>query len=54
MSAMAWETYNLTGIGEPEKLDGRRVSANLFDLLGIQPRLGWSFPRRKIRPARMS
>ncbi len=43
MSAMAWETYNLAGIGEPEKLDGRRVSANLFDLLGIQPRLGRSF-----------
>ncbi len=43
MSAMAWETYNLTGVGEPEKLDGRRVSANLFDLLGVQPRLGRSF-----------
>ncbi|MGI8957888.1 MAG: ABC transporter permease [Chthoniobacterales bacterium] len=43
MSAMAWETYNLTGIGEPEKLDGRRVSANLFDLLGVRPSLGRSF-----------
>lgn len=54
MSAMAWETYNLTGIGEPEKLDRRRVSANLFDLLGIQPRLAGVSSRRKIRPARMS
>jgi putative ABC transport system permease protein len=29
--------------GEPERLDGSRVSANLFDLLGVQPRLGRGF-----------
>src|SRR5207253_1687872 len=30
-------------VGEPERLDGRRVSANLFDVLGVQPRLGRGF-----------
>ena len=41
MAAMAQRSYNLTGNGEPERLDGRRVSANLFDLLGIQP-VAWT------------
>jgi len=43
MAAMAQKNFNLTGVGEPERLDGRRVSANLFDLLGVQPRLGRGF-----------
>lgn len=43
MAAMAPKNFNLTGAGEPERLDGRRVSANLFDLLGVQPRLGRRF-----------
>lgn len=34
---------NLTGAGEPELLAGARVSANIFAVLGIQPRLGRSF-----------
>ena len=33
MAAFAERSFNLTGVGEPERLDGRRVSANLFDLL---------------------
>ncbi len=43
MAAVAPKNFNLTGAGEPERLDGRRVSANLFDLLGVQPRLGRGF-----------
>ena len=31
MAAFAERSFNLTGVGEPERLDGRRVSANLFD-----------------------
>ena len=33
----------ITGAGEPERVDGVRISANFFDLLGVQPLLGRSF-----------
>ncbi len=36
-------TFNITGGGEPEVLAGAQVSANLFTLLGVQPRLGRTF-----------
>ena len=38
---------NLTGAGEPELVSGARVSANIFAVLGIQPRLGG--PSWKVR-----
>src|SRR3989440_10238904 len=50
MAAMAPKDFNLTGVGEPERLDGRRVSANLFDLLGVQPRLGRRFLPEEDKP----
>lgn len=34
---------NLTGAGEPELLNGALVSANIFRVLGIKPRLGRDF-----------
>src|SRR5437763_441235 len=40
MAAFSERSFNLTGVGEPERLEGRRVSANLFDLLGVRPILG--------------
>ena len=43
MAAMAESSFNLTGVGEPERLDGRRVSANLFDLLRVPALLGRTF-----------
>jgi predicted permease len=50
MAAMSERSFNLTGIGEPERLDGRRVSANLFDLLGVPALLGRTFVPDDDRP----
>jgi predicted permease len=40
MAAMLWDTYNLTGIAEAQKLEGVRTTANLFNVLGMQPLIG--------------
>ena len=50
MAAMAQRSFNLTGAGEPERFDGRRVSANLFALLGVQPVVGRSFLPEEDQP----
>ncbi|HWS88053.1 MAG TPA: ABC transporter permease [Pyrinomonadaceae bacterium] len=43
MAATADRSFNLTGVGEPERFDGKRVSANFFKLLGVEPQLGRGF-----------
>jgi len=50
MSALVGQTYNLTGAGEPERLDGRRVSANIFDVLGVRPIIGRTFVAEEDKP----
>src|SRR2546423_3605539 len=50
MAAFAERSFNLTGVGEPERLDGRRVSANLFDLLGVRPIIGRTFVPQEDQP----
>ena len=50
MAAFAERSFNLTGVGEPERLDGRRVSANLFDVLGVKPIIGRTFVSQEDQP----
>ena len=50
MAAIVDESFNLTGAGEPERLEGRRVSANLFPLLGVEPQIGRVFTAAEDQP----
>ena len=43
MAIIHHASFNLTGVGEPERINGRRVSANLIRLLGVEPQLGRAF-----------
>jgi predicted permease len=43
LAAFAPMEFDLTGSGEPQRLHGVRVSANLFPLLGVTPQLGRTF-----------
>jgi putative ABC transport system permease protein len=50
MAAIVEISFNLTGAGDPERIDGRRVSASLFPLLGVEPQLGRAFRPEEDRP----
>jgi len=43
MSAFRGLSVNLVGQGQPERLEGASVTADLFPMLGVQPALGRSF-----------
>jgi len=50
MAAISDNNFNLTGIGDPERLKGRSVSANLFPVLGVDPQLGRVFTAAEDQP----
>jgi putative ABC transport system permease protein len=51
-AAIARSRVVLTGEGEPIRLDGARVSAGLFDLLGVRPVEGRTFTAEENQPGR--
>lgn len=50
-TATEW-SVNLTGVGEPERLQGARVSYNLFSTLEVQPFIGRSFLAEEDQPGK--
>ncbi|MET0624255.1 MAG: ABC transporter permease, partial [Pyrinomonadaceae bacterium] len=50
MAAVAEQDFNLTGAGEPERLSGHRVSADLFPLLDVAPHAGRVFTPEEDSP----
>ena len=50
MSAVGFGNFNLTGMGQPESVEGRAVSADFFSVLGVQPVLGRGFLGEEDQP----
>ena len=42
-----YDSYNLVGVGRPERLVGVGVTQNFLDLLGVRPLLGRNFDREE-------
>jgi predicted permease len=47
LAAFRGETFTMTGIGEPERLDANMVSATFFPLLGVNPIIGRNFEEKE-------
>jgi putative ABC transport system permease protein len=50
MAATMYASFNLTGFGEPQKVDGNAVTADLFPVLGVRPALGRGFTAEEEKP----
>lgn len=50
ISAVERTDFNLTGTGEPERIQGTRVTTNLFPMLGISPQRGRYFSEDEGQP----
>ena len=49
-AAVTWPTVSLTGVGDPEQIQGGGVTANLFPMLGVEPAYGRAFTSEEDRP----
>ena len=49
VAAFNYTEEDLTGQGRPERIDAARVSANVFDVLGVAPQAGRGFAAREDR-----
>jgi putative ABC transport system permease protein len=47
IGAYHYSNYNLTGRGEPERVLGAAITANLFPLLGVKPTQGRTFTQQE-------
>jgi len=50
IAATAGTSFNLTGGGDPERVEARAVTANFFPLLGVDPVLGRTFLPEEDQP----
>jgi putative ABC transport system permease protein len=50
MAARGNRSFNLTGDGEPEKIQAYEITANFFPLLGVTPALGRNFTDAEDQP----
>lgn len=50
ISALSYANFNLSGTGEPERIQGANVSFNYFQTLGVQPVLGRTFDAEEEKP----
>ncbi len=50
LAAMAQTSMNLTGEGDPERLNVHRVSSSFFSILGVEPLLGRAFVTEEDQP----
>ena len=50
MGAVADQSVNLTGAGDPERIEGSRANSSVFSLLGLAPQLGRAFTTEEDQP----
>jgi putative ABC transport system permease protein len=50
IAAITYANVNLTGVAEPERIQGAAVTTNLFSVLGVQPVIGRGFLSEEEKP----